>query len=158
MKHCYDCHKCVATFDHHCLWIDNCVGEKNRPLFFICILFNLIAAINAFILLVAEMWRKGEKETYQISFLSFVGILIGALIALVGMHSFMMVTNLTTCKSSVNAGELMSWDKMAYFKRNPLKTGSSFSQGVCRNVKEYWMLPFSRSYQDWTPNASFFNQ
>lgn len=42
MKHCEDCQLCVATFDHHCIWIDNCVGEKNRPLFILCLLTNVI--------------------------------------------------------------------------------------------------------------------
>ena len=45
VKHCHVCKKCINGFDHHCNWIDNCVGEKNKSqfLFFVTItLLNLI--------------------------------------------------------------------------------------------------------------------
>ena len=37
-KHCGACTRCVNKFDHHCKYLNNCVGAKNYKLFFKLIL------------------------------------------------------------------------------------------------------------------------
>ena len=32
-RHCYICNKCVDRFDHHCQWLNNCVGIGNHTVF-----------------------------------------------------------------------------------------------------------------------------
>jgi palmitoyltransferase len=54
-KHCGACQRCCANFDHHCVWVNNCIGGKNYAYFFtmIVLLFvhtSLIVAINSYFL------------------------------------------------------------------------------------------------------------
>ena len=44
-SHCKACNRCVLAFDHHCPYIQTCVGYKNRVWFFA---FGVVVSLCAF--------------------------------------------------------------------------------------------------------------
>ena len=41
--HCSACKECVLRMDHHCVWINNCVGLNNHKNFFYYVFFTCLA-------------------------------------------------------------------------------------------------------------------
>lgn len=73
-KHCVICDKCVYNFDHHCYWVNNCIGGNNYCHF---ILFLIIALIDvAFILglavanfVIISKWKVNFSQRCNLPYL-----------------------------------------------------------------------------------------
>jgi palmitoyltransferase len=119
------CNHCVATYDHHCPWIGNCVGEKNRRFFFLFMLMQLVECIWALSLFVSSFVSSHETKKWLFdNALRLLGsVITGFFIIMVGslvvIHIFLASKNLTTW-------EFLSWKKISYMKIWPKRYGSPF--------------------------------
>lgn len=98
--HCRVCRRCIKRMDHHCPWINNCVGEANQK-FFIQFLFFVGVACLYSISLVVASWviqptsRPPNSHQYRVihsSVLVIESILFGLFVVAIGcdqMHSIL---------------------------------------------------------------------
>ena len=80
-KHWRTCNHCVPVFDHHCIWIDACVGEGNHTffLFYIALVTvntGLFAGWLLYQLLFARSYVNVKLMFYNVVVFVAVGILL----------------------------------------------------------------------------------
>ena len=115
-KHCSVCDKCIYDFDHHCRWLNTCVGGRNYRKFFAfmtCALLSIgIQLVVALYLFITYFSNKDEFEakllraygtSSPVAYLIFlfIGILykfLGfvALANLFGFHVYLYITDQST--------------------------------------------------------------
>ncbi|KAJ7307387.1 hypothetical protein JRQ81_009402 [Phrynocephalus forsythii] len=60
--HCQVCHRCVRRMDHHCPWINNCVGELNQKYFIQFLFYTGLASLYAMGLVLATWLWPADKS------------------------------------------------------------------------------------------------
>lgn len=104
MKHCYRCRKCVHKYDHHCLFLDMCIGEFNQKyyiLFLWTYLCNLLAVSQEILSWLPPEVTVDERGIEHISWryfwyaLTMIACLFNLtlIVYLCGLHTFMSLVN-----------------------------------------------------------------
>lgn len=178
--HCKECGRCVDRLDHHCPWIDNCVGIGNQRSFY-CFIVMLLATICSFYYIIGYyMFDTVFPEVARGSFSAFMQSLgsgsfgpelrpllvlvcgafdliwLAFVGALVGRHTAYMFVNITTYECLVRPSHVQ--------RRFPKSRGrfwffQDFEVGACfRRVFDYWFLNTDNDAADFlgaTPQDSF---
>ncbi|XP_071482390.1 palmitoyltransferase ZDHHC12-B-like [Diadema antillarum] len=143
-KHCDDCGRCVRRFDHHCPWLENCVGERNHRFFWFFLLFQSTLIIWAIKITWGGFhWHPTIQDWLRANALCLICMLVlsisaAAVVSLLGCHTFMLLTNQTTW-------EFMSRHRITYL-RNLDESANPFDEGYCRNCLKFFCYCPYRSW------------
>jgi DHHC palmitoyltransferase len=111
--HCRDCGECVLGMDHHCPWINNCVGHANRKAFvqFLCAAAAMLAylallALHANIRVFRSFLRRATGIMTILGMTTWILLIVGLVFALCALALFqfrILGKNESTKESHVKA-------------------------------------------------------
>lgn len=112
-KHCRSCDRCVEGFDHHCKWLNNCVGSKNYKGFFslVCVTCAMILqqfACSVYLLAISVLCRDEVAAKLESVF--------GRGIGLAGFRGAQGVFCALTLPPALLLGELLFFHLLLMYK------------------------------------------
>jgi palmitoyltransferase ZDHHC9/14/18 len=133
--HCRVCDNCVETLDHHCVWLNNCVGRRNYRYFFSFVSSGTLLALFLFGASLAHILLYQTRE--HVSFgesiskwrVPFAMVIYGVLAvpypaALLVYHLFLMGRGETT-REYLNSHKFTKQDRL-----RPFNQGSSLRNWI----------------------------
>ncbi|XP_064435753.1 palmitoyltransferase ZDHHC12 isoform X2 [Mirounga angustirostris] len=133
-RHCRDCRRCVRRFDHHCPWMENCVGERNHPLFVAYLALQLVVLLWGLYLAwsglhFSQPWGLWLRS----SGLLFATFLLLSLFSLA--TSLLLASHLYLVASNTTTWEFISSHRIAYLRQRP---SNPFDRGLTRNLTHFF--------------------
>lgn len=133
--HCKVCRRCVLRMDHHCLWINNCVGHWNYKAFFLLVFYATTGSVYSTVMIISSAFHKNwdfsgrvPLETFYVScgiVMLALSLILGTLL---GWHIYLIIRNMTTIEyyEGIRAAWLAKKSGLSY--RHP------FDVGVYKNI------------------------
>lgn len=57
-KHCFVCKKCIRHYDHHCVWLNSCIGKTNHKVFIVFLVALIISNIFSLYFCVYDIYSN----------------------------------------------------------------------------------------------------
>lgn len=135
--HCRRCNQCVARFDHHCPWIDGCIGDSNNK-YFVPMVGG--AAIGHVIFFFLTWWFLRAQYSSFDSFYSFWNqystfslFWVTQIFQMIG-EFLLLYGQMRAAMADVTTWELIVLTTKRSLEKNP------FDRGTSMNLKQFFGL------------------
>ena len=136
--HCSVCHKCYIDQDHHCPWVNNCIGLFNKKMFILFLCYIFIEVIYSdFLFFYYSLYKNIDKfqDSPGIIVMDVFAILFGLILAIVSV--MLLFDQYDTIKS--NCTEI-DFKKGILLEKSTVKQQFQIIFGGIYSYK--WLLPF----------------
>lgn len=142
IKHCATCDACFEGFDHHCGWINNCVGQANHRRF-VSLVFSVFTGMVFFLWVsISGVVHSGLPFSDQLWYkpllipVWLVHLVVVPWLGLLLLHQF------RTIAMNMNTNEMINLQRYSHFWKMDGETrrfSNPFDQGgVVANCMHFW--------------------
>ncbi|KAL4325030.1 hypothetical protein GQ457_11G007370 [Hibiscus cannabinus] len=122
----------IKRKDHHCVWINNCVGHANYKAFFVFVVYAVIACFYSLVLLVGGLNSDSQIDVQQRDSFRIIYVISGllllplsvALSVLLGWHIYLVLQNKTTIEYHEGVRALCLAQKGGSVYKHPYDLGA----------------------------------
>eukprot|EP00041_Stephanoeca_diplocostata_P007778 m.112215 g.112215 ORF g.112215 m.112215 type:complete len:412 (+) comp17031_c1_seq13:256-1491(+) len=145
--HCHTCGQCSLKMDHHCPWINSCVGYQNQGSFLLFVTSVPVGTIQATFIQFLYLWKHWD-DLHRAPFFTIVlfgiGLSFGVTVA-VSTMAFMQIQNVIRNKT-----ELEGWIETKAKSRRKYTTLEPYTHpydvGIGRNISVFLQQVFSSTF------------
>ncbi|XP_014220040.1 palmitoyltransferase ZDHHC3 [Copidosoma floridanum] len=139
--HCRICKRCIKKMDHHCPWINNCVGERNQKYFIQFLVYVGVLAMYAVALLISawaydcpqcsnDMAIKQTRILHCV-ILGLESVMFGTFVIAILVYQFQAILDDETTIERLQTSS----------HRRNTKTFALLSQVCGKSHPIFWLLP-----------------
>ncbi|XP_054030372.1 palmitoyltransferase ZDHHC12 [Dryobates pubescens] len=133
-RHCQLCRHCVRRYDHHCPWLENCVGERNHPLFIVYLSVQLVVLLWG-----GQVAWSGLYFEQSWEWLRHNALLLASFLLIVTFSTvvlLLLLSHLYLISCNTTSWEFLSHHRISYLRRSGLE--NPFDQGLVLNLWRFF--------------------
>uniref|UniRef100_A0ACD5Z8H6 Uncharacterized protein n=1 Tax=Avena sativa TaxID=4498 RepID=A0ACD5Z8H6_AVESA len=143
-KHCSTCDRCVEQFDHHCPWVSNCIGKKNKWEFFMFITLEVFAMIITGSAAIIRTVRDPASPSSFGDWLGYSAVYHTGAVAFFMMDLFIFfgvaclaVVQASQIARNITTNEMANSMRYSYLRGPGGRFRNPFDHGVRKNCSDF---------------------